>query len=125
MVTPAPLCASTSAAISPAGPAPMIATAVIPGCASWRSPGIHNLRSWLWIPGSREDARPGMTESQLHARSRRSLRDIFLGLLECAFQCLRRRHVADLGKMRRDGIRRPFVLRQIDPLGFQDLDQRK
>jgi hypothetical protein len=25
---------------------------VIPGRASWRGPGIHNLRSWLWIPGS-------------------------------------------------------------------------
>jgi hypothetical protein len=25
---------------------------VIPGCASWRRPGIHNPHSWLWIPGS-------------------------------------------------------------------------
>src|SRR3954463_10712400 len=29
-----------------------ILAAVIPGCASWRRPGIHNPRSWLWIPGS-------------------------------------------------------------------------
>jgi uncharacterized membrane protein YfcA len=27
-----------------------------------RRPGIHNPESWLWIPGSREGARPGMTE---------------------------------------------------------------
>jgi hypothetical protein len=27
-------------------------TFVIPGCASWRRPGIHNPKSWLWIPGS-------------------------------------------------------------------------
>ena len=33
---------------------------VIPGCATWRRPGIHKRRSWLWIPGSRY-ARPGMT----------------------------------------------------------------
>src|SRR5689334_11033695 len=26
-----------------------------------RRPGIHNPQSWLWIPGSREVARPGMT----------------------------------------------------------------
>ncbi len=26
-----------------------------------RRPGIHSLQWWLWIPGSREDARPGMT----------------------------------------------------------------
>jgi hypothetical protein len=25
---------------------------VIPECASWRRPGIHNPQSWLWIPGS-------------------------------------------------------------------------
>src|SRR4051812_17342514 len=37
---------------------------VIPGCARFgRRPGIHNLESWLWIPGSRvKDARPGMTD---------------------------------------------------------------
>src|SRR5437868_228814 len=26
-----------------------------------RRPGIHNPQSWLWIPGSRQEARPGMT----------------------------------------------------------------
>src|SRR4051812_12994298 len=31
-----------------------------------RRPGIHNPQSWLWIPGSREDARPGMTISDGH-----------------------------------------------------------
>jgi hypothetical protein len=25
---------------------------VIPGCAIWRRPGIHNPELWLWIPGS-------------------------------------------------------------------------
>ena len=30
----------------------LIKTFVIPGCASWRRPGIHNPESWLWIPGS-------------------------------------------------------------------------
>src|SRR3954447_8846805 len=29
---------------------------VIPGCASSRRPGIHTLRWWLWIPGSRHRA---------------------------------------------------------------------
>ena len=27
-------------------------TAVIPGRATWRGPGIHDPSSWLWIPGS-------------------------------------------------------------------------
>ena len=35
-------------------------SAVIPGRAPWRGPGIHNHQSGLWIPGSR-CARPGMT----------------------------------------------------------------
>src|SRR5258705_7653372 len=35
-------------------------TAVIPGCAARRRPGIHNHGLGLWIPGSRF-ARPGMT----------------------------------------------------------------
>src|SRR5436305_8107500 len=26
-----------------------------------REPGIHNRRSWLWIPGLRQGAHPGMT----------------------------------------------------------------
>src|ERR1044072_3419328 len=34
----------------------------MPGCASGRRPEIHTPQPWLWIPGSREDARPGMTE---------------------------------------------------------------
>jgi hypothetical protein len=43
---------------------------VIPGRAAWREPGIHtpcanvwmlNVNTGLWIPDSREDARPGMT----------------------------------------------------------------
>src|SRR5947209_1885684 len=34
---------------------------VIPGRAPWREPGIHNPRSWLWIPGLRQTAHPGMT----------------------------------------------------------------
>jgi hypothetical protein len=34
---------------------------VIPGCAAWRRPGIHDPQSWLWIPGSRA-ARPGVTK---------------------------------------------------------------
>ena len=37
-----------------------------------RRPGIHNPRSWLWIPGSREDARPGMTMTNLYARPGRA-----------------------------------------------------
>src|SRR4051812_10429762 len=35
--------------------------AVIPGCASRRRPGIQTQSADLWIPGSREDARPGTT----------------------------------------------------------------
>ena len=31
------------------------------GCAARRRPGIHNHRSGVWIPGSRQAARPGMT----------------------------------------------------------------
>jgi len=34
---------------------------VIPGRAK-REPGIHNPESWLWIPGLRLAAHPGMTE---------------------------------------------------------------
>ena len=33
---------------------------VIPGHAQ-REPGIHNPESWLWIPGLRLAAHPGMT----------------------------------------------------------------
>jgi hypothetical protein len=33
---------------------------VIPGRAQ-REPGIHNPQSWLWIPGLRQGAHPGMT----------------------------------------------------------------
>src|SRR5206468_7655006 len=29
-----------------------------------RRPGIHNPGSWLWIPGSRQEARPGMTAGE-------------------------------------------------------------
>jgi hypothetical protein len=35
----------------------LILNLVIPGCASWRRPGIHTLRWWLWIPGSLASAR--------------------------------------------------------------------
>src|SRR4051794_19834351 len=42
---------------------------VIPGCALGRRPGIHNPRSWLWIPGSRF-ARPGMTVGLFRLRRR-------------------------------------------------------
>jgi hypothetical protein len=73
-------------------------TAVVPGRASWRGPGlpllsfrdarsagpesitttanvarswggnvIHNRRPWLWIPGSRQVARPGMTAVGMRA----------------------------------------------------------
>jgi hypothetical protein len=36
---------------------------VIPGRASFtREPGIHNHERRLWIPGPRQEARPGMTK---------------------------------------------------------------
>ena len=41
---------------------------VIPGCAVRRRPGIHNPRSWLWIPGSHQEVRPGMTWMGLRFR---------------------------------------------------------
>src|SRR5579864_6560290 len=41
---------------------------------------------------------------RLNPRPRRGLGDIFLGLLERAFQRLRRRHVADLGEMVGDSL---------------------
>src|SRR5437868_379068 len=37
------------------------------GARASREPGIHNRRSWLWIPGSRQGARPGMTGAVLGA----------------------------------------------------------
>src|SRR5882672_8061566 len=80
-------------------------------------------RSWLWIPGSLvslapSDAPIGASGNddfkviilQLHVRPRRGLADIFLGLLERAFQRLCLRHVADLGEMRRDRVRGPVGL---------------
>src|SRR6266540_343630 len=36
-------------------------TVVIPGRRVSAGPGIHTPRLWLWIPGSRLTARPGMT----------------------------------------------------------------
>ena len=33
-------------------------TVVIPGCATWRRPGIDNPQSWLWIPGSLPSVAP-------------------------------------------------------------------
>src|SRR5437588_11374622 len=104
MVTRAPPRASTSAAISPAGPAPMTAIwsrvedmgrawtideVVMPGL----DPGIHALpvprrgrRGWPGqAPAMTERGRAGLT-LQLYARPRRGLRHIFLGLLERAFQ---------------------------------------
>jgi hypothetical protein len=43
---------------------------VIPGHAPFaREPGIHNPRSWLWIPGLRQEAHPGMTEVMRRAHT--------------------------------------------------------
>jgi hypothetical protein len=39
---------------------------VIPGRAK-REPGIHNPSLWLWIPGLRLTAHPGMTTSTIVA----------------------------------------------------------
>src|SRR5947209_768469 len=44
---------------------------VIPGCAVWRRPGIHNHDRRLWIPGSRQGARPGMTTNRRNQMSNR------------------------------------------------------
>src|SRR3954452_1799300 len=54
------------------------------GCASCRRPGIHNPESWLWIPGSREGARPGMTGTAL-----RNTSTIVRGLIGRGLMCLR------------------------------------
>src|SRR4051794_35700723 len=99
-VTPAPPCASTSAAINPAGPAPMTATwgwqedmgelYVIPGRASARTRNLarQHRNSPMCDCTSEFDAShlPGMTESEFDARARRCLPDILLCLLERAFQ---------------------------------------
>jgi hypothetical protein len=41
----------------------MILVNVIPGCATWRRPGIHTPDRGYGFPGSRS-ARPGMTKVQ-------------------------------------------------------------
>src|SRR5258707_13862352 len=95
MVTPAPPPAIPSAAISPAGPAPIMATwvlgIIIPGCASWRRPGIHTpdrgygFRVSLVSLAPRNDDFK-ITVLQLHASPRRGLANILLRLLERALQ---------------------------------------
>ena len=40
-------------------------SAVIPGCAARRRPGIHNHSLGLWIPGSPLARRPGMTAERI------------------------------------------------------------
>src|ERR1700757_2146811 len=108
-MTVAPPAAETSAAISPAGPAPMTATSgkvVIPGRASSRGP---QMRSAHWgfsrFSGAqlrtivRCCASPPNDVSQFRPFARGGVADIFLGLLERTLQRLRRRHVADLLEM--------------------------
>src|SRR4051794_7578928 len=36
----------------------------------WREPGIHNHQPWLWIPGLRQEAHPGMTATNYAAKIR-------------------------------------------------------
>src|SRR5579872_4293537 len=142
-VTFAPPCASTSAAINPAGPAPMMATSigiedmmlahtgkklVMPGL----DPGIQVFLAVAFVDGR---VKPGQDDRgrgaagprllQLHTRPRRGLAHIFIRLLECILQRLRRRHIPDLGKMRRDRLWRPVGWRQVDALGLHDLDHRE
>ena len=62
---------------------------------------------------------------QLNPRPGRGLRDVFLRLLERAFQRFRLRHVADLSEMRGDRIGRPVGLREIDAFRLHDLDHGK
>src|ERR1041385_7692907 len=42
----------------------------IPGCASWRRPGIHNPERWLWIPGSLASLAPWNDGGMKRLRSR-------------------------------------------------------
>jgi len=42
-----------------------ILSAVIPGRRASGEPGIHNPRLWLWIPGLRLAAHPGMTAERV------------------------------------------------------------
>src|SRR5665213_4149229 len=99
---------------------------VIPGRASARTSDVR-----LRIGESRDSGfdashRPGMTAStQLDPCPRRGVADIFLRLLEGAFQRPRRRHVADLSEMRGHRVRRPIGRRQVNALGFHDLDYRE
>src|SRR5579872_878153 len=119
-VTLAPLCANTSAAINPAGPAPMTATSIF--AADMSSAQTSNRSScpdlirastsfllWpSWVAGSspamtaKIGAPSAQTGLQLHTRPRRGLADILVGLLEGVFQRPGGRHVGDLREMRRN-----------------------
>src|SRR5258708_34108052 len=143
MVTWAPPCETTSAAISPAGPAPMTAT---PVCISsvtitrvvqsrtlgWakRSEPTKTYRHtrlwfWQWAGAKRAFAPFEGCRLQLHPGPGRRLFNVFLGLLEGAFQRLRLRHVADLSEVRCDGIRRPVGLGKANTSAFEDFDHRE
>src|SRR6478752_7874911 len=93
------------------------------GMRHWAQARNPYSRSWLWIPGSLASLAPRNDDFkviilQLHARPRRGLADIFLGLLERAFQRLGFRHVADFSEMRSDRIGRPVGFGQVDAFGF-------
>ena len=47
-----------------------ILSAVIPGRRASVEPGIHNPRLWLWIPGLRLSAHPGMTAERVRSSRR-------------------------------------------------------
>src|SRR4051794_17538225 len=53
-----------------------------------RRPGIHNSRSWLWIPGSFASLRPGMTDDQECATTQRRWRRMFMTILARAVRSL-------------------------------------
>src|ERR1700722_2520996 len=92
-------------------------------------PGIHVFLAVTFVDGRVKPGHDGgdrgairANDLKLHTRPRRGLADIFVGLLKRVFQRLGRRHVADLGEMRRDGLWRPFALRKVDAFGLHDLD---